>query len=88
LTLGTVHVAVVRAIHGVSDAGLFEVVDAGCLLSPGFGAGESRQKHRREDGDDRDDNEQLNECEAAAERMLERECTWTTARAEMVIHRA
>ena len=45
---------------------LFEVVQALDAIGFRFGLGKRGQKHRRQDGDDRDDDEQFDEREARA----------------------
>jgi len=56
-------VAVVR-VHDHGKPHLLEVVAATGLLRLRFGSAQRGQKHSREDGDDRDDNQQLNQRES------------------------
>jgi hypothetical protein len=58
-------VVVVR-VHHHGQAHLLEIVVATGLLRLLFGFAQRRQKHSREDGDDRDDNEQLDQGESDA----------------------
>lgn len=51
-------------VGGVAE--LFVAVEAVNLLRFAFGLGERGQKHGREDGDDRDDDEQFDQSEALA----------------------
>jgi hypothetical protein len=86
--LRTVHVVVIHAVHRVSNASLFEVVDAGGLLGFGFGASERRQEHCGKDGNDCDDDEQLDEREGVKGLLARCRRTRTEERAGVLFHRA
>jgi len=63
--LRAVHIAVILPIHRVGQAYLFEIVETGRGLRPGFGAGESREEHRGENGDDGDDHQKFDQSKAS-----------------------
>ena len=60
-------------VHRVKMRGqspLIEIVQAGGLLSLGLCLGKRREKHRRQDGDDGDDNEELDEGEGLSRFLI------------------
>ena len=59
-------VAVVIRVEGPGDGELPEVVQAGRSLRPAFGGAERGQEQARQNRDDRDDDEQFDEGEAAS----------------------
>ena len=56
-------VAVVARVSGHTDADLAQVTQTICLLCLVFRPGEGGQKHRREDCDDRNHDEEFNQSE-------------------------
>ena len=56
-------VIVVIRIHEPGEAKLFGIIETMNALSAEFGFCERGQEHAREDGDDRDDDQQFDECE-------------------------
>jgi hypothetical protein len=55
-------VIVREAVKSAPD--LVKIIDANGLLRAKFSATKRREQHRRKDGDDRNDNQQLDKCEA------------------------
>ena len=58
-------IPVVTCIHGKTQGNLFGIAQAGYPQGAIFCFGQSRQQHRRQNGDDGDDHQQLNQREAA-----------------------
>src|SRR6266704_6577732 len=68
---GTIGLAPPTEAHPACNSDLVLVIDAFCPQGLGFGTSESRQNHRRENGDDRDHYEQLDEGETAGPHYTE-----------------
>lgn len=56
-------IIVVRCIDKVCGSQLFVIGELSSCFCRFFCLSEDREKDRRQDGDDRDDNQQFNECE-------------------------
>ena len=65
IRIGREQVVVIAGVHCHREHQLFALVQAHNTLRPLLALGESREQQRREDGNDRNDHQQLNECEGS-----------------------